>query len=102
MLIRPPSPSTICLQMARPKPVPFPAVLVVKKGSQMRRMTSAGMPGPLSETVTSTSPSGAAVDTVMTPLPLPDSMACLALTSRFNRTCWISARDINTGGIPFP
>ena len=40
--------------MSRPRPVPFPTGLVVKNGSNMRSRISAGMPGPLSTTRTTT------------------------------------------------
>ena len=40
--------------MSRPRPVPFPTGLVVKNGSNRRSRISAGMPGPLSTTRTTT------------------------------------------------
>ena len=40
--------------MSRPRPVPLPTGLVVKNGSKMRSRISAGMPGPLSTTRTTT------------------------------------------------
>ena len=40
--------------MSRPRPVPFPTGLVVKNGSKRRSRISAGMPGPLSMTRTTT------------------------------------------------
>ena len=41
----------IDLITARPRPVPFPALLVVKKGSNIFLRTSREIPGPLSSTV---------------------------------------------------
>jgi hypothetical protein len=35
----------------RPRPVPLPTGLVVKKGSNTRSITSGGMPEPVSETL---------------------------------------------------
>ncbi len=43
-------------QMDRPRPVPTPAGLVVKKGLKMRWRTSGLMPGPLSSTSITTWP----------------------------------------------
>src|SRR5688572_13011773 len=53
--IRPRCLSTILRTMSRPRPVPSPAGLVVKKASKMRSRTSSGMPQPVSATDTSTS-----------------------------------------------
>ncbi|MNZ92171.1 hypothetical protein D3C78_1111860 [compost metagenome] len=39
---------------ARPRPVPWPTGLVVKKGSKMRCTVVASMPGPLSSTLKAT------------------------------------------------
>src|SRR5262249_46766827 len=51
--IAPPCASTIRRARGRPRPVPWPTGLVVKKGSKMRGMTSSGMPLPPSRTATS-------------------------------------------------
>ena len=57
-------PSTMRWQSVRPTPAPLS--LVVKKGSNMRAFSAAGMPGPLSVTSAVTMPSGPAwVVTVM-------------------------------------
>lgn len=40
--------------MLKPSPVPWPALLVVKKGSNARSMTSGGMPVPESVTTKAT------------------------------------------------
>ena len=56
--ISPPWPSTIRFTTARPRPVPV--ALVVKNGSKMRVRISAGMPGPVSSTSSSTPPASAA------------------------------------------
>jgi len=39
---------------ARPRPVPWPTGLVVKKGSKMRSSVAASMPGPVSRTLSAT------------------------------------------------
>src|SRR5262249_48947385 len=50
--MRPPCAVTTPWLMARPRPVPCPTSLVVKKGSKTRRRTSGGMPAPSSRTET--------------------------------------------------
>ena len=47
----PPSSVTSSRQMERPRPVPTPTGLVVKRGSKILSMFSSGMPLPLSDTV---------------------------------------------------
>src|SRR6476659_5159362 len=49
--IEPPAVVTRCLQTARPRPVPAPAALVVKNGSNTRARSGGGTPGPSSVTV---------------------------------------------------
>ena len=63
--------------------MPFPS-LVVKKGSKRRGITSAGMPGPVSSTASSTSPPSRRVETRTPPCP---PMACAALSSRLITIC---------------
>ena len=55
-VISPPIDRTMPCEIGRPRPVPTPRGLVVKNESKMRVMISGGMPGPLSCTVTTTSP----------------------------------------------
>ena len=52
IVIRPPEPSAKLRAMARPRPVPRPTGLVVKKGSPARARVSAVIPAPVSATVT--------------------------------------------------
>ncbi len=47
----PPALVTVACTMARPRPVPSPADLVVKKGSKIRSWAWASMPQPVSRTV---------------------------------------------------
>ena len=54
-LMRPPWRSTMPCTIDSPRPEPSPTSLVVKNGSKMLGITSAGMPGPSSATVISTS-----------------------------------------------
>ena len=94
--IRPPWSVTMPWAMASPRPVPCPGGLVVKNGSKMREATSAGIPGPSSQTSKTTPPSAVRpVRMPMWPSASPaarraacDSMACSALTSRLSTTCW--------------
>ncbi len=66
--------------MARPRPVPCPTGLVVKKGSVARARTSGAMPWPVSATSSSTPPGRRRVRRVMAP---PSGMASRALMDRF-------------------
>src|SRR5580698_7988328 len=52
--ILPPAALTTRCTVARPRPVPAPGFLVVKKGSNSRARVSASMPQPLSSTVSET------------------------------------------------
>src|SRR5512133_4121871 len=45
-VILPPKPSMMRAEIARPRPVPLPGCLVVKKGSKIRVRFSSGMPLP--------------------------------------------------------
>src|SRR4030067_932816 len=82
----------------RPSPVPFPAGLVVKKGSKSFFWISAGIPGPVSLTRISILPEDdRKVESRIRP-GLP-SMACSALIMRFIRPCWI--RFAWTGAVAF-
>src|SRR5262249_45415960 len=60
---------TICWAMPRPRPVPSPWSLVVKKGSKMRPRMASGIPGPVSLMRTATAPSTEAVSIVRRPTP---------------------------------
>ena len=96
-----------CLAMpytvARPSPVPFPVLLVVKNGSKILGRTSGAIPQPLSLTARQTntpgrasgfrfaaSPSSWQTDVLMVSCP-PLGMASRALTTRFRRICSIMA-----------
>ena len=59
--IRPPWREMTACVMCRPSPVPTPGALVVKKGSNRRGRTSAGMPGPVSQMRTWTPPSSVGI-----------------------------------------
>ena len=74
-------------QTKRPRPVPSPTGLVVKKGSKMRASTASGMPGPVSSTSTTTVPPSRRARTRSSWPALPASIACTALTSRLRNTC---------------
>src|SRR3954447_9254211 len=96
--IAPPASRTMSWAVARPRPVPLPASLVVKNGSKTRAATSGGMPLPSSVTAIDTywpavMPCGRAssgvrstadVSTIMRP---PAGIASRALTARLSRTC---------------
>src|SRR6185437_9920417 len=85
--IVPPCFSTMRAQMLRPRPVPSPFALVVKKGSKMRSAASGGMPGPLSSIATITSRFSDLVSITISPRP---SMACIALWIKFVHT-WFNS-----------
>ena len=77
--------------MSSPRPVPRPTSLVVKNGSKARARTSAGMPGPLSATSTTTFPSSSTyAETVSVPSP---PIASTALSTRLVQT-WLSSPGI--------
>src|SRR5262249_2743611 len=89
--IEPPAVVTRCLQTARPRPVPAPAALVVKNGSNTRARSVGGTPGPSSVTVIRVAmPPGAgrAVIEIVPPSILASAMACAAFWPRLTRTCW--------------
>ena len=67
--------------------MPWPTGLVVKKGSKIRSLISAGMPGPVSPNSTSSMSRSAAVRIVSVPEPF---MADTALSIRFVQT-WFSS-----------
>ena len=88
---------TMRLQIARPRPVPFPSSLVVKNGSMTRGKISGAMPTPVSLTST-TNCDWRDADSGGVParstLP-PWVMASPALVNRFRKTCrsfWRSAK----------
>ena len=54
--MRPPCFMTMPYDSDRPRPVPLPTALVVKKGSKMRRRCSGATPAPLSVTVSTAHP----------------------------------------------
>src|SRR5664279_5963885 len=77
-----------CLRMMpwvidKPRPVPVPTGLVVKKGSKMRLMISCGMPEPVSLISIRTFSPSCRVCRVIFPC---SAIACAALTSRFMNT----------------
>src|SRR6185369_11301005 len=85
--MRPPCISTICLEIARPKPVP-PLALVLELStwwncSNTRVSWSGGMPGPVSATLTANVPLAATADTRTSPL----SVNLMALPTRLSSTC---------------
>ena len=88
--------------MLKPRPVPWPGALVVKKGSKTWGATSGGMPGPLSSTEQKTDPSRTPVRMRMMPLGAPGSSglskAWAALTMRFRRTWLIWPGTPGTSG----
>ena len=82
-------PVTMLWQIESPRPVPTPTALVVKKGSKMRATTLAGIPAPVSRTVTTAQPRSS-VEVAMRisfSSVLPSGMACAALTRRLMKTC---------------
>ncbi len=86
-------------QMVRPRPVPTPIGLVVKKGSKMRSCTSAEIPGPLSSTVKSIQSPECVARTVTSPSRGPSSRsAWAAFTKRLRRTWPRRASFACTGG----
>ena len=87
--MRPPWRRTISWEIERPRPVPSPTGLVVKKGSKMRSMCSGAMPRPLSATAISIASSTTEVRTRTTPVP---SIAWAAFTIRLRNTCSSSRR----------
>src|SRR2546423_2344142 len=72
----------------RPRPVPLPISLVVKKGSMMRDTSGAGTPGPLSATAIWTSPLTTPVVT-RTRRSGALATASKAFDNRFTITCEI-------------
>src|SRR5208337_46503 len=81
----------------RPRPVPRPVALVVKKGSKILWICSRGMPLPVSTTSISTPPLCAAVRTSSSP---PVGMASRAFKKRFRKTCCSLLAEPRTGGRP--
>jgi hypothetical protein len=81
--------------MLRPSPVPSPTILVVKKGSKIRPMTSAAMPGPVSAKEMTAMPSSRRVSMVIAPRP---TMAWAALARRFKKTWSMDDRMHSTCG----
>src|SRR5450755_583230 len=70
-------------------PIPMPLAFVVKNGSKMSPSSTEGIPGPVSLTITSTSrpPGYSARTAIMRFRLLAPSMASIALSTRFSRTC---------------
>ena len=94
--------------MKRPRPVPLPRSLVVKKGSKIRERTSGSMPSPPSATSTRTQDGGgspswgragpAASSRAESRSTPPPGMASLALMQRLSTAWWRSeARPITRG-----
>ncbi|OGS05890.1 MAG: hypothetical protein A3I76_01240 [Elusimicrobia bacterium RIFCSPLOWO2_02_FULL_61_11] len=86
--ILPLCPATMPKEMDRPRPVPFPGSLVVKKGSKILSMQSAGIPGPLSATSTRMKPPIFLVLMDRSFFPSWCSIESCALPIRFMKTCW--------------
>src|SRR6266851_1003432 len=87
--------TTMRHEMSSPSPVPSPTGLVVKNGSNIRFLISAGTPGPVSPNSTNTCPRSIPVRTVRTPEP---PMADTALSIRFVHTWFSSTAYAGTGG----
>src|SRR3984957_16672877 len=79
--------TTIRQAMSNPSPVPSPTGLVLKNGSKIRFLMSAGMPGPLSPISTSAQSPSRAVRMVSVPVP---PIADTALSIRLVQT-WLSS-----------
>src|SRR4029453_902439 len=67
--IRPPCLRTMEYETDKPSPVPWPTGLVVKNGSKIRFMCSAGMPQPVSSTISHASSALLSVVNVTVPCP---------------------------------
>src|SRR6185503_11071967 len=78
---------TMRATLSRPRPVPSPTGLVVKNGSKMRDLASAGMPAPLSRISTKISVGSRFVRTFSFP---PMLIASTALTIKLVHT-WLSS-----------
>ncbi len=87
--------TTMRLTTSRPRPVPSPTALVVKKGSQMRDLISSGMPGPSSRMSTRSSSPSRAARTSTRP---PGATASMALSSRLVQTWFSSPGKASIGG----
>src|SRR3984893_11044231 len=94
--------------MLRPRPLPLPISLVVKKGSTALPRTSSVMPSPLSATEISTYSPGRRSGGVSLRLTLavrivkrpPAGIASRALIARFNKTSSICVGSTNEGQSP--
>ena len=96
--------STISRQTERPRPVPprpvsSGPVLVVKKGSKIRRRSAGAIPTPVSAMLTSANRPDASRPTRTRAVP-PSGIAWRALMIRFRRTCWICAGLTRACGRP--
>ena len=102
-------------QTERPRPVPAPTGLVVKKGSSTRLRSAAGTPGPLSATSTRTTPGPAEVrshsrrggGTVLERLlgvdhEVQEHLAELVLVGHRRRQVAASSRTISTPALRRP
>ncbi len=98
--ILPPCSLMMPWQIDRPRPVPSPSALVVKKGSKTRACSSSGMPGP-SSVISTAMPSSQvrACTRTVPPRPVP-AIACAALLMTLRKTCWSWLGLPSTGGRP--
>src|SRR4029078_383846 len=82
--------------MSRPRPVPWPIGFVVKNGSKMRFMFSAGIPGPSSTMRTTTFPGASARALIETRPCSP--IESRAFSNKLDQTWFNSPPYILTGG----
>src|SRR2546430_8811456 len=99
-VMRPPCSFRMPWQIDSPNPVPWPSGLVVKNGSNTRRATSSGIPGPESVTLTAMTSCARLAVIQIRPEGASLAIAWQALLIRFTNTCLIWLAFTSTSGRP--